>query len=88
MYERKSKTSIVLVGLLICFEFPNQPGLPGASMPHSMLSFYKVIQDLFYHNKDMEGAAILGDSRPSEDTFEIQWLKTINVIIVIINTPP
>ena len=37
---------------------------------------------------DKEGAAILENCRPSEDTFEIQWLKTINVIIVIINTPP
>ena len=33
MYERKSQTSVVYVGLLICFGFPNQPGLPGASMP-------------------------------------------------------
>ena len=31
----------------------------------------------------MEGAAILGDSRPSEDTFEIQWWKNNKIWLVI-----
>ena len=35
---------------------------------------------------DKEGAAVLGDGRPSEDTFKIHGKKT-NVTIVIMNAP-
>ena len=36
--------------------------------------------------EDKEGAAVLGDGRPSEDTFKIHGEKT-NVTIVIIIAP-